>query len=178
MAGDSRGLADIRGKFTDNHVIAQHENGAGLHLVVSDAQIRHRILLSRKLPQGAAGYVVPDDAELAVRVAALSEFHLFKQGSATRASHRLLKPSNYKRYKLGMLLSILDLREEVSPGHGTLRHVAKALIYPGRNMGRAIDWKTSSHRRQTQRLVAEAHYMAAKGYRNLLNSSSVERPAN
>ncbi|MDZ4307168.1 DUF2285 domain-containing protein, partial [Allopontixanthobacter sp.] len=152
-------------------VIAQHENGAGQHLVVSDTQNRHRVLFARKLPHAVAGYVVPDDAELAVRVAALSGFHRLKEGAPTMAHHRLLKPSDYKRYRLGMLLAILDLVEDASPSHLTLREVAQALIYPGMKIGRAIDWKTSSHRRQTQRLVAEAHRMADAGYRHLLNPS-------
>ncbi len=40
---------------------------------------------------------------------------------------------------------------------------------------RAIEWKTSSHRRQAQRLVAEARRMMATGYRDLLKGSM--RPA-
>ena len=115
---------------------------------------------------------------LGVRVAALSEFHRSKEGAATKAHHRLLKPSAYKRYRLSILLAILDLLEAASPKQVTLRELAKALIYPGLKAGRAIDWKTSSHRRQTQRLVAEAHRMAAEGYRELLNPSRGKRRAN
>jgi hypothetical protein len=178
LAGDARGLAGIRGTLAECKVIAQHENGAGQHLVVSDTRNRHRVLLARELSPGIDGYVVPDDADLGVRVAALSEFHRSKERAATKAHHRLLKPSAYKRYRLSILLAILDLLDDASPSHVPLRQVAKALIYPGMKIGRAIDWKTSSHRRQTQRLVAEAHRMAAKGYRDLLNPSGGKRSAN
>ena len=159
-------------------MIAQHENDAGQHMVVSDTRNRHRVLLAREPSPGIDGYVVPDDADLGVRVAALSQFHRSKEGAATKAHHRLLKPSAYKRYRLSILLAILDLLEAASPKQVTLRELAKALIYPGLKAGRAIDWKTSSHRRQTQRLVAEAHRMAVEGYRELLNPSRGKRCAN
>ncbi|MDF1835853.1 MAG: DUF2285 domain-containing protein [Alteraurantiacibacter sp. bin_em_oilr2.035] len=177
-AGDARSRAGTIGKWADWKVIAEYENGAGKHLVVADGHCRHRILIGRNLPHPVACYIVPDDPNLAVRVAALSEFHRSKEGAPITAHHRLLKPSRYKRYRLGMLLAILDLLEDSSPGQVTLRQVAQALIYPGMQIGRAIDWKTSSHRRQTQRLVAEAHRMAATGYRDLLNPSGGKRSPN
>tara|TARA_Y100000817_G_scaffold44607_1_gene31014 strand:+ start:244 stop:780 length:537 start_codon:yes stop_codon:yes gene_type:complete len=178
VAGGARDLAGIRGTLAECKVIAQHENDAGQHMVISDTRNRHRVLLAREPSPGIDGYVVPDDADLGVRVAALSEFHRSKEGAATKAHHRLLKPSAYKRYRLSILLAILDMLEDASPKQVTLRELAKALIYPGLKAGRAIDWKTSSQRRQTQRLVAEAHRMAAEGYRELLTPSRGKRRAN
>ena len=109
MAGGARDLAGIRGTLAECKVIAQHENDAGQHMVVSDTRNRHRVLLAREPSPGIDGYVVPDDADLGVRVAALSEFDRSKEGAATKAHHRLLKPSAYKRYRLSILLAILDL---------------------------------------------------------------------
>ena len=135
VAGGARGLAAIRGTLAECKVIAQRENGAGRHLVVSDTRNRHRILFARELSPGIDGYVVPDDADLDVRVAALGEFHRSKEGAATKAHHPLLKPSAYKRYRLSILLAILDLLEDASPKQVTLKEVAKVLIYPGLKVG-------------------------------------------
>lgn len=172
VADDARGRESIRDTIIEWSVIIEYENGAGQHVVVADGQSRHRVWFATNFPYTVSGYVVPDDTKLAVRVAALTEFHRSKEGAPPTERHRLLNPSRYKRYRMAMLLAILDLIEADSHMQVTLREIAQALIYPGIKIGRAIDWKTSPHRRQTQRLVAEAHRMADTGYRDLLNPAA------
>jgi hypothetical protein len=55
------------------------------------------------------------------------------------------------------------------PGNRPSSHaVARRVIYPGMTIGRGMDWKSSTQRRRTQRLIEEAFALMNGGYRLLL----------
>ncbi len=71
---------------------------------------------------------------------------------------------------LHLLLAILDALSRAPEGV-MLKDIAGTIVYRGLSAQRAIDWKSSSQRRQTQRLVVEARRMASHGYLGLLRQS-------
>ncbi len=153
-------------------ILAEAETEAGRHMVLAGRQARHRILMMH--PGERDGYFVPGDRALPIRLAALGAFHAPRSRQAA-ASRTALKPTAYQRRRLSLLLAILDRLQQPSREPATVRQIAHELVLPGLGYERAIEWKTSSHRRQAQRLVAEARRMMATGYRDLLKGSM--RPA-
>src|SRR3546814_424331 len=67
-----------------------------------------------------------------------------------------------------MMLAILDLLQEPGGAGVTSHDVARLIIYPRLSVGRGAEWKSSSERRRTQRLIEEARGLMQGGYRALL----------
>lgn len=154
--------------------LADQETRAGRHLVLATRSGRHRLLLTRSA--AAPSYLLPADATVAVRLAATSAFH----GSTVSYPpllHRLpLRPSPYQSHRFALLLAIIDRCDDHGREAPTLRDLARDVIFPGLDVGAAIDWKTSSHRRQVQRLVSEARRMALVGFRKMLRHGARHVP--
>lgn len=89
-----------------------------------------------------------------------------------------LIPSDYQKCRLTVLLKILDAMQLPGGRIATTREIAKKAIYPYSNFGRAAEWKTSSQRRQTQRLITEARGLVDGGYRFLLKGKMPPRANN
>ncbi len=73
-------------------------------------------------------------------------------------------PRQVRRLKL--LLAILDLfqlGQDVSSFD-----VARQLVYPKSVLARGMEWKSSSERRRTLRLIEQARRLTHGGYRDLL----------
>ena len=151
--------------------IASCANAAGRHLVLADSWGRYRLTLFGSTCGDHGGYCVAGDTLLAVRLAALAGFHLAPQCRQAIAARKMLKPTAYQRQRLAKLLAILDKLQESELAPATVRDIARDVVFPGLRTGRAIDWKSSSHRRQAQRLIAEARRMAITGYRTLLRGA-------
>lgn len=80
-----------------------------------------------------------------------------------------LRPSPAQAARLGLMLAVLDRLGNKDNGPANLRAITTELAFPGVELPpRAIEWKTSSIRRQTQRLVATARWLRDGGYRHLL----------
>lgn len=135
--------------------------------MLASTRARHRLVVMYSAERD--GYFLPADS-IPIRLAALGAFHDFR-GRQTVGSPAALKPTAYQSRRLALLLAVLDRLEQSAP----VRQIAHELVLPGLGYERAIEWKTSSHRRQAQRLIAEARRMMATGYRDLLRSSM--RPA-
>lgn len=117
----------------------------------------------------APTYLLPAEGPLAVRTAALTVFHFPADNPASRAQARVLQPTPFQHYRLRLMLEVLDARNRGDTSPASLRQVA-ATVFRGSLQGdRAIDWKTSSRRRQIQRLLAEGLHLVERGYRHLLN---------
>lgn len=117
------------------------------------------------------GYYIRRDAWFRTRLAAVEAFDLSNRSTELRKPHALLFPTVHQRHRLILWLGILDRvtqRDKVFP---TLRDIAKDVVYRDADLGRAIEWKSSSHRRHTQRLVNEARFFMLGGYRLLLKGS-------
>lgn len=146
-------------------VIVKRASNAGDHLVLASRGARHRLLMTASARLEVDTYLIPRDQSFPIRLAALDAFHCCVSGSAVRTARRQLLPTAYQSHRLHLLLAILDALGRAPEGV-TLRDIAGTLVYRGLSEQRAIDWKSSSQRRQTQRLVAEARRMS-HGYRNL-----------
>lgn len=76
-----------------------------------------------------------------------------------------LYPTAAQRRRLALMLAALDFADGSTP---SLRRIAEAVLYPRHDLGRAIEWKSSSQRRQAQRLVNGARHLVETGYLDLL----------
>lgn len=108
---------------------------------------------------------MPLDAALCVRLACLQAY-----ASGTSVLPARLRPTAYQTARLALMLAILDRLDDDDNPAINARDIAGELVFPGAELPhRAIEWKSSSLRRQTQRLVAAAKSMRDHGYRRLLN---------
>lgn len=149
-------------------IIAEFREGRDRHLVLLAGGSRHR-MVARQAESGCRqGYLLPADNCLRIRALAVSTLHEISTSSLAASPQPMPRPTDYQRYRLDLMLRLLDLRDDLSgPGLG-MREIA-ATAFGGDVAGlRAIDWKTSSERRRLQRLLAAARYIAAGGYRDLL----------
>lgn len=147
----------------DREIVGDVSNREGRHLVLADRLGRHRVLVQHRA-EVLPGYRILKDEWLDLRIAAIQA--LQSAGDEPNARSRLA-PTQYQSHRLALLLGILDLLA-LTEGRATNREIATSVLYPRLAAGRAIEWKGSSERRQTQRLVREARYMMNEGYRGLL----------
>lgn len=132
-----------------------------------DRTKRHRLLIvnNRSSP---GGYFVPNDPWLQQRLAAIESFDgRSRQSGCAKLAH-LLGPSSYQRYRLALLLDVFDAIDGPEGGTTSLREIARNVVYRHLDLGSAIEWKSSSQRRQVQRLKNEALFFVNGGYRRLL----------
>lgn len=145
-------------------IVSDFSDGHDRHLVLADRNGLHRVTVVS--PDHANGHhvaIVPDDC-LAIRLAALEQF----VGNGSPAAIGCLQPTAAQRHRLTLMLQVLDRLNATELPKPTLRDIAEAVLYPRHDLGRAIEWKCSSERRQTQRLVNSARYLMQGGYRQLL----------
>ncbi|WP_348638147.1 DUF2285 domain-containing protein [Blastomonas fulva] len=82
--------------------------------------------------------------------------------------HEPPQPTEFQHQRLQLLCDILDLVAVSGAESLSTHELAFRRIYPGMTIGRGAEWKSSSHRRRTQRLIAEARALMNGGYRALL----------
>ncbi|MDP3906741.1 DUF2285 domain-containing protein [Novosphingobium sp.] len=153
--------AEVLGR---HEILADLTDPAGRHLVVTGESGRHRLLVKAPHCQTGHAFVIVPDQWRDARARAVSAYF----GTLVPSSRSDRWPTRFQRYRLGQMLATLDLLECVGGRPVTLRELAATVIYPRVDLGRAIEWKTSSRRRQTQRLLGEARAMTGGGYRRLL----------
>lgn len=159
--GGSRhsGIPGLAGR----HIVAEQHEEDRHCLVLDGRRARHRLrIIGAGAVHPAYEFRVPADPHLSERLTALSAFVL-----GARPDRNFL-PTPYRRHRLVRLLAILDLAERSDHDGSLLRRIAIEIFSSRAAQGRAIDWKSSSERRQAQRLLAEARSTADIGYRNLL----------
>jgi hypothetical protein len=66
------------------------------------------------------------------------------------------------------MLRILDIANGSRAGRISSRQVAREILFPGTSFASAMEWKISSERRHTLRVIAEALLLRDGGYRDLL----------
>ena len=155
----ARGACDLIAKRTSN---------AGDHLILAGGGARHRLLAGLS-PVGWRQYPIPQDQWVPIRLAAIDAFHCCVAGSAVPSKRYQLRLTAYQSIASACCLPYSILWAECL--RVQLCEIAGTLVYRGLSEQRAIDWKSSSQRRQTQRLVAEARRMASHGYLGLLRQS-------
>lgn len=133
-------------------------------MVLTDPGGLHRVtIIMPEHPHGHHVAIIPDEC-WATRVSALEG--LF--GKSCPATISCLSPTVAQRRRLMLMLKVLDQRLSTGQPRLALRHIAAVTLFPGRDLGRAIEWKSSTERRQTQRLVSTAMHLVQGGYRDLL----------
>lgn len=134
-----------------------------MSLVIDGIHARHRLQLLADVGEaGRPRFVLRTDLSVNERLAALASF--LRQ----TASSRPFRPTPYRRERFVRLLAILDLIDQSTGTPATVRQVARDITFRGLPPLRAAEWKASSQRRQTQRLMAEAAEIRDHGYLKLL----------
>ena len=134
------------------------------YLVIRNARGAHRIELGTDHAGSEPMVQLPLDASLGVRLACLQAYTSGKSARIAR-----LRPTAYQTVRLALMLAILDRLENAHNSHCDSRVIAAELLFPGAELPRrAIEWKSSSLRRQTQRIVAASQLMRERGFRRLL----------
>ncbi len=87
----------------------------------------------------------------------------------------MFKPTAYQQYRLKLLVAVLDMVNPPTGEAATTYRVARTLVYPHMKNCSSAEWKSSSERRQTQRLIDEALTLMRGGYRSLLCAKAAVR---
>lgn len=149
-------------------IIADHLLSDGRHIVIADIDGPHHIWLRCDDSSEPLAFSVPRDEFGTLRHIASERLDRRLRGAPPARAGQVHRPSAYQRHRLQMLLAILDLTDGGSDRPITTRAIARRLVYPNVHFGSSAEWKSSSHRRQTQRLIDEAHRLMAGGYRAIL----------
>jgi hypothetical protein len=135
------------------------------YLVLRGTFGAHRVELAVKARSAIASVALGLDASLLPRLACLEALVSGKPDVPLR-----LRPTPHQASRLGLMLAVLDRLGEDTNGPASIRNIATELAFPGADLaGRAIEWKSSSIRRQTQRIIANARWLRDGGYRHLLH---------
>ena len=140
-------------------------NHEGRHMIFEGNCRHYRILIKPARVGFESGFIVQHDPWLYARISAIRDFCKALDGAEIL---RPTRPTNYQCRRLELLLAILDNQFLSDGRRRTLRQLAQTSVYPRADLGRAIEWKSSSERRYTQRLVSEANHLMRQGYRALL----------
>lgn len=141
----------------------------GRHLIIADADGPHRIWLKSAADELA--YILVRDHRLDLRLAAIRRFERRLAGVPRTRLPPGIRPTAFQRRRLDLLLGILDAlldRERKMTTHA----IARELVYPRMTIGRGSEWKSSSQRRRTQRLIDEALGLMHGGYLHLLGGDA------
>ena len=149
----------------------------GRHLVLDYRKRRHRMLIMARHSEGS-NYIVPGDLWLRTRLTAIEAFDASCREHGRSKSDDALFPSAYQKHRLTLLLNILDTVNRPDKDVVTIRDIAQHVVYRNADFGRTIEWKSSSHRRQTQRLLNQAHFYVRGGYRLLLEGRTHQTSSN
>jgi|TARA_B100000378_G_scaffold107119_1_gene85598 hypothetical protein len=155
-------------------VIVKRKTASGCHLVLAGPHARHRVVLKPACAAAQGQIILPADSGLQRRTAALSAFFGAADSAQTLASRAALYPSAFQRHRLVRFLFVLDRLDQTRTSAVTVRELAGELLDPGVRHIRAIEWKSSSCRRQAQRLIGQARLMRDGGFRDLLGLNGRE----
>ena len=151
-------------------IVAAVADRHGISLVADGERARHRVRLVACTGRSAEPrFALRTDQWVNVSFAALAA--LLRQAIPV---HPFL-PTPFRRERLLRMLAILDVIDLSPETPATVRQVAQEVTFRGLSPLRAAEWKASSQRRHTQRLIAEAEAMRDRGYLKLL-LGQVSRP--
>lgn len=143
----------------------------GRHLILFGEGEWHRLWLRIDDPGVSLAGLILRDGLIDLRRAAAARFDSWLGGATGRAPPGFL-PTDYQAGRLDIMLAILDLLQGPDGDRVTSHDVARRIVYPGLSVGRGAEWKSSSERRRTQRLIEEARALMQGGYRALLAGPS------
>lgn len=139
----------------------------GRHFVFADERGWHRLWLRTDRPDLPLVSLILRDSLADLRREAAARLDRWLVGAPDAAPTGFL-PTAYQARRLGTMLAILDLLQGADGPGVTSHDVARRIIYPRLSVGRGAEWKSSSERRRTQRLIEDARALMLGGYRTLL----------
>jgi hypothetical protein len=149
-------------------ILADRMLSTGRHLILGDIDGPHRLWVRDPLKGSALAYVLVRDDAIDLRHSAVQRFHRRLAGAAPVRLPPGFAPTPFQRWRLSMLLDILDAVLDRERSTITTHEIARRHVYPHMRIGRGNEWKSSSERRRTQRLIDEAMGLMNGGYRALL----------
>ena len=152
-------------------VVEDHCLSDGRYMILSDRGRPHRVCLRIGLSIMDRGFDILADRCAPQRMAAAMRLHCLQTGLPNLPGVCRFLPTAFERRRLMMLLRILDMLQLSKTDRPTSRQIASQEIYRNTDLGTAAEWKSSSRRRHTLRLVQEARRMAESGYRSLLKAN-------
>ena len=148
-------------------IAADHYGHDGRHMVIASPDGPHRLWLREVKPEAPLAIIIPADRNFAQRIAAALRFERRLRGAVSGQLPPGYRPTAFQRNRLFLLLNLLDAEQ----AGASRRAMASSLRYRNSTpMGRA-EWKGSSQRRRTPRMIDEAKHMMVGGYRQLLLGS-------
>ncbi|TYC79399.1 DUF2285 domain-containing protein [Novosphingobium sp. BW1] len=144
----------------------------GRHIVLGDNGGPHHLWIRDPRAGQSLAYVIPRNAAMGPRVAATERFDRRLSGTPAYCCQSLSLPTAFQAQRFSLLLAILDTLLDAGKARPSTHEIASQLIYPHMTIGRGGEWKASSERRRTQRLIDEALALMNGGYRNLLQGRS------
>lgn len=137
--------------------------------MLGDVDGPHRLWLRTADPDRPVAYVIVRDHAIDLRFAAIRRLDRRLAGAPPARSSPGFQPTPFQRHRFGLLLDILDAIDAPADRTPPTTHeIGTRLVYPGKAIGRGNEWKSSSERRRTQRLIDEAVALRDGGYLALL----------
>lgn len=141
---------------------AETETAGGRALALADPGGLHHIAILAADGTEAAAILLPLDASFRIRAEAAMRFHRLVAGRPTGPPPRALALTPRHRQRLVRMVRALDGRASGA----SYREIASVLF--GAQRQRAAEWKASSIRAQTIRLVSDGGALMRGGYLKLL----------
>ena len=138
------------------------QRGSGRAVVLTDPGGDHHLIVSATDPTEPLAVLLPLDDSFHIRAEAALRFHRRLLGRAAGPLPRALTLTPRHRLRLTRMVRALDGRSSGA----TYREIAAVLFETHQQS--ATEWKTSSIRAQTIRLVRDAETMVRGGYLHLL----------
>ena len=138
------------------------QHGSGRAVVLPDPDGDHHLVVAAIDPTQPLALLLPLDDSFHIRAEAALRFHRRLFGRATGPPPRALTLTPRHRLRLTRMVRALDGRSSGA----TYREIAAVLFESHRQS--ATEWKTSSIRAQTIRLVKDGQAMMRGGYLRLL----------
>lgn len=168
LTGDPGGIAlPDHNLALHPQAIASYSPGDGRHLVLDTDDGIHRIWIrTPPIMERTAIMILPDEWA-SLRIASADRFVHCLIHTAGSAKAGWFCPTHAQQSRLSLLLAILDTLTDAHPTPSS-RRIAERMVYRNTAFANAAEWKASSQRRQTQRLIKLAIAIRDGGYRQLL----------
>ncbi|MPT48326.1 MAG: DUF2285 domain-containing protein [Sphingobium sp.] len=157
----SANLSDISALGTPR---ADANTPNGRHLVIADPNGEHRLWVYASAHGRSIAAIIPFDADFDTRITSLLRFHRHLLGHPSGSLPRGWALTPYRRDRLLRMIRAFDLKQ----AGASYRAIAIALDSDEAAVLSATEWKLSSTRSWTIRLVRAARMMVNGGYRKLL----------
>jgi hypothetical protein len=139
----------------------------GRYFALGNATHVHRVLIRDDSALGPLAAVAAMDRYLPLRLHAAQQLRASLSGDGEgKQPHGT--PTSYQAERLSRMLRILDALDYIGPDTVASREVSESIVYPSSRFTSAVEWKISSERRHTLRLIKEAIAMQEGGYVRLL----------